>query len=309
MIVVTGGAGFVGSNLIAGLEARGHTGLVVCDRLGNGVKWRNIAKRDIATIIAPEGLMSFLDETAAPIEAVFHLAEDADGEADDVDELLRRNYHNAATLWAWCAAHGVRLIYASSVETYGNGEAGFEDDIDEAALARLRPSTARGWTRHLFDRAVARTITAGAPRPPQWAGLKLFDPYGPNEYHRDADPSLPLRAWRGRTRLPESRRDRVWVGDCVDVMLWLLDTLEVSGLFNLGTGVARSTAEVVAAVGRAQGEEPEPGFSYSGEDDQCFTQAVLDRLRAAGYTARFTPLEEGVARYVGGFLAHADPYL
>ncbi len=307
MIVVTGGAGFVGSNLIAGLEAGDRKGVVVCDRLGSGAKWRNIAKRDIATIVAPDALMSFLDETSAPIEAVFHLAED-DEEAD-VDGLLQRNYHDTAALWAWCAANGVRLIYASSAETYGTGAAGFEDDVDEAALARLRPGTARGWTRHLFDRAVARTIAAGSPRPPQWAGLKLFDAYGPNEYHREADASLPLKAWRGDPRLPEARRDHIWVGDCVAVMLWLLDRPEVSGLFNLGSGTARNTADVLAAAGRARSEAPRPGPAHGSDGDQYFAQAVLDRLRAAGYAAPFTPLEEGVARYFGDFLATADPYV
>ena len=309
MIVVTGGAGFVGSNLIAGLEAAGRKGLVVCDRLGGAAKWRNIAKRDIATIIAPGELMAFLEDTGAPIEAVFHLAEDADDADADVDALLQANYHASAELWAWCAGNGVRLIYCSTAETYGDGADGFEDDIAEAALARLKPGSAIGWTRHLFDRAVARTVAAGARCPPQWAGLKLFDPYGPNEYHRGAKASLPLKAWRGAARLPDARRDYIWIGDCVAVMIWLLDNPRISGLFNLGTGQARGTAEVTAAVAPEREFELCPAPSHGGDGYQYYTQASMTRLRGAGYDAPLTPLDDGVARYLGDFLAREDPYL
>lgn len=309
MIVVTGGAGFVGSNLIAGLETDGRKGLVVCDRLGSGTKWRNIAKRDIATIIAPGELMSFLDNTGAPIEAIFHLAEDPDGADPDVDALLQANYHASAELWAWCAGNGVRMIYGSTAETYGDGGNGFDDDIAEAALARLRPNSARGWTRHLFDRAVARTIAAGSRCPPQWAGLKLFDAYGPNEYHFDESASLPLRAWRGESGLPDTRRDHVWVGDCVAVMIWLLDNPDVSGLLNLGTGEARATADVIAPVAAKRPIKHHAEPLHAGDGYQYFTQASLNRLRGAGYDAPFTTLEDGVARYLGDFLTRDDPYL
>ena len=137
-------------------------------------------------------------------------------------ECSKPNYHAAAELWAWCAGNGVRFFYASTAETYGDGSGGFDDDIDEAALARLVPLTARGWTRHMFDRAVARTIAAGSQRPPQWAGLKLFDVYGPNEYHKEAAFLAAPAVARHRTADgAESRKSDatfVWVGDCVAVM-------------------------------------------------------------------------------------------
>lgn len=311
MILVTGGAGFVGSNLIAGLEARGHRGIAVCDRLGAGGRWRNLARREVGTVFAPERLSGFLDEAGAAIEAVYHIGFDDDGA--DVDRLLEANYHAAAELWAWCARNGVRFFYASTAETYGDGGAGFDDDIDEAALARLTPMTPRGWTRHLFDRAVARTIAAGSPRPPQWAGLKLFDVYGPNEYHKDA-PSLPLLLWRGAAVPgldPATRRDLVWIGDCVAAMIWLLDNPEVSGLFNLGTGTGRRIAEVAAAVGAAAGRTVEiaPGAASSAGRFGHPTEARMERLRGAGYDAPFLPVEDGVGRYVGDFLSRGDPYL
>lgn len=313
MILVTGGAGFVGSNLIAGLEERGHRGVAVCDRLGEGEKWRNLAKRAVGTVLAPERLSGFLDEAGAAIEAVFHFGFGDGG--TDVDRMLETDYHAAAELWAWCARNGVRFFYASTAETYGNGSAGFDDDIDEAALAGLVPTTPRGWTRHLFDRAVARTVAAGSQRPPQWAGLKPFDVYGPNEYHKKA-PSLPLMLWRGDVPAgldPDIRRDMVWVGDCVAAMLWLLDNPEVNGLFNLGTGQGRRIAEIAAAVSAAAGREngltadeaPAAADARFGHS----TEARTVRLRSAGFDQPFLPIEEGIRRYVEDFLSSGDPYL
>ena len=313
MILVTGGAGFVGSNLIAGLEERGHRGIAVCDRLGDGDRWRNLAKRAVGTVFAPERLTGFLDETGTAIEAVFHIGYDDGG--TDVDRMLEANYHAAAELWAWCAGNGVRFFYASTAETYGDGSGGFDDDIDEAALARLVPLTARGWTRHMFDRAVARTIAAGSQRPPQWAGLKLFDVYGPNEYHKE-EPSLPLLLWRGAAVAgidPGIRRDLVWIGDCVAVMTWLLDSPDVSGLFNVGTGTGQRIAEIAGAVCEATGrkiEFPQDAASV-GRHARFYnsTEARIDRLRAAGFDSPFLPVEDGVGRYVRDFLSRGDPYL
>ena len=313
MILVTGGAGFVGSNLIAGLEERGHRGIAVCDRLGDGHRWRNLAKRAVGTVFAPERLTGFLDEAGAAIEAVFHFGFDEGG--SDVDRMLDANYHAAAELWAWCAGNGVRFFYASTAETYGDGSAGFDDDVDEAALAALVPTTPRGWSKHLFDRAVARTIAAGSQLPPQWAGLKLFDVYGPNEYHKE-EPSLPLMLWRGTAPPgldPDIRRDLVWIGDCVAAMLWLLDNPDVSGLFNVGTGTSRRIAEIAAAMSVAAERKVElPAGTVSAAPRARFrrsTEARIDRLRAAGFDAPFLPVEDGLGRYVRDFLSCGDPYL
>ncbi len=311
MILVTGGAGFVGSNLIAGLEARGHRGIAVCDRLGAGGRWRNLARRAVGTVLPPERLNGFLEDAGGAVEAVYHVGLHEGG--TDVDRMLEADYHAAAGLWAWCAANGVRFFWASTAETYGDGSAGFDDDIDEAALARLVPSTARGWAKHLFDRAVARTVAAGSQRPPQWAGLKLFDVYGPNEYHKD-EPSLPLMLWRGTAPPgldPETRRDLVWIGDCVAVMLWLLDNPEASGLFNVGTGTGRRIGEVAAAVAVAAGREVEiaPGAEPAPGRYGHSTEARMARLRRAGYDARFLAIEDGIGRYVGEYLRRGESHL
>ena len=328
MILVTGGAGFIGSNLVAGLEARGVRDIVVCDRFGDDDKWRNLAKRDLADVIPPERLSAFLNAHGGEIDAVFHLGAISSTTEMDVDLIIENNVRLSLDLWDWCALHGVRLIYASSAATYGNGDRGFDDDFSAEALARLRPMNPYGWSKHMVDRRFVKLATSNAPRPPQWAGLKFFNVYGPNEYHKNGQISVVLKNFReistgGRAVLFRSHRpdvadggqvrDFIWVGDCVDVMLWLLDNPDVSGIFNVGTGSARSFADLSSAVFRAM-KAPED-IEYVDmppairDSYQYFTEAETARLRAAGYAAKFTTLEDGVARYVRNHLATADPYV
>jgi ADP-L-glycero-D-manno-heptose 6-epimerase len=328
MIVVTGGAGFIGSNLVAGLEARGAREIVVCDRLDSGAKWRNLAKRELADLVPPERLTDLLDANKGRIEAVFHMGAISATTAADVDVLIENNIRATLTLWAWCAANRVRLIYASSAATYGDGAQGFDDDSASAALARLKPMNPYGWSKHFVDRRIARLVAENGPRPPQHAGLKFFNVYGPHEYHKDGQISVALKVFReiedgGSARLFKSyregiadgaqQRDFIWVGDCVAAMLWLYDRPAVSGLFNLGTGKARSFADVARAVFAALGRKPEIRYVEMPEQlrgaYQYFTQAEMKRLRAAGYDRPFTELEDGVARYVRDHLATPDPYL
>jgi ADP-L-glycero-D-manno-heptose 6-epimerase len=327
MIVVTGGAGFIGSNLAAALEARGIAELVVCDRLGREDKWRNIAKRELAAIVPPEQLLDFLDAHAKDISCLFHMGAISATTERDADLIVRENFTLSLALWDWCARRGVRLIYASSAATFGDGARGFDDDGSIAALARLRPLNAYGWSKHLFDRRVARLVADGGAAPPQWAGLKFFNVYGPNEAHKGSMKSVVAhiypRAVAGeparlfRSHRPDyadggQLRDFIWVGDCVEVMLWLHDNPGTSGLFNVGTGTARSFADLAAAVYRALGREPRIEFVDTPveirDKYQYFTQADMGRLRAAGYGRQFTPLEAGVTEYVRDFLHAADPY-
>jgi ADP-L-glycero-D-manno-heptose 6-epimerase len=329
MIIVTGGAGFIGSNLVAALEERGRHDLVVCDRLGHGDKWRNLAKRELAAIIPPERLMTFLGDQRwrSAIEAIFHLGAISSTTEPDADLVVQSNFTLTMQLWDWCAEQGVPFIYASSAATYGAGDAGFDDDGSVAGLANLRPLNSYGWSKHLVDRRIARLVEANAPRPPHWAGVKFFNVYGPNEAHKGDMMSLVAklfpRARAGeKARLFRSHnpayqdggqlRDFVYVRDCVDMLLWLYEHPKVNGLFNIGTGKARSFADLAAATFRAVGRAPVYEFIDTPveirDKYQYFTEARMDRLRAAGYDKPFTALEDGVADYVTNFLACPDPY-
>lgn len=325
MILITGGAGFIGSNLAAALSQRGVP-LAVCDHLRDNDKWRNLAKSNPRDIVAPEALPEWL-EKAQRVEAVVHLGAISSTTATDADLVFSVNVNLSTTLWNWCAERRVPFIYASSAATYGAGSTGFDDDGSESALARLRPLNAYGWSKHYFDRRVARLVAAGEKAPPQWVGLKFFNVYGPNEYHKGPMQSVvaqkyPLVAAKRAVTLFTSHhpdypdggqlRDFVYVDDCVDVMLWLLEHREVSGLFNLGTGKARSFADLARAISVSAGVAPQLEFIPMPEairpNYQYFTEARMERLRAAGYTRAFTTVEDGVHQYVDGYLSRPDRY-
>jgi len=263
MIVVTGGAGFIGSNIVARLCESGAWDVVVCDRLETAdlAKWKNIAKHPIADLWAPEELFDQLERHAERIEA------------------------NA-----------------------------------------LRPLNAYGYSKYLFDQYAVRQADRDEA-PPQWAGLKFFNVYGPNEGHKGGMKSVVAQIWpkvqAGETvslfrshnpNYPDGGqlRDFVFVDDVVGIILWLLENEAVSGVFNAGSGQARSFADLARATFAAAGKEPSIAYSDMPEAIrdryQYFTEASMDRIRALGYGGQSTPLEEGVRRYVQDFLAQPDPY-
>lgn len=323
MIVVTGGAGFIGSNLIAALDERGAE-YVVCDSFGDGEKWRNLSRRAPVDIVTPERAAAYVAGAHARIDAVAHLGAVSSTTEADVDLILRSNFHASMELWRVCAEKRVRLIYASSAATYGDGAQGFDDG---APLAALRPLSAYGWSKHLFDRRAAALAERAETRPPQWAGLKFFNVYGPNEYHKGSMQSLvgreyamtalgnPLTLFRSaRPDYPHGgqKRDFVHVDDCVAIMLWLLDTPGANGIYNVGTGRARTFLELARILFAALGREENIAWVEMPLDIraqyQYVTEARLDRLRAAGYAAPFRGLEDGVADYVARYLSADDPY-
>jgi ADP-L-glycero-D-manno-heptose 6-epimerase len=326
MILLTGGAGFIGSNIAAALAAR-SVPVAICDRFRQGNKWRNISKLELRDVVAPEMLSQWLETHAAQVEAIVHMGAISSTTEPDVDLIVEVNLRLSKFLWCWCAAHGKRLIYASSAATYGAGERGFDDDGSLEALAQLRPLNAYGWSKHVFDRWVARELAAGAARPPQWVGLKFFNVYGPNEYHKGGMQSVvaqkyPLAAGGEpitlfRSHRPDvadggQKRDFVYVGDCVDVVLWLLDHPQVNGLFNLGTGQSRSFADLAQAVFAALKRAADIQYVDMPEairpNYQYFTEASMERLRKAGYTRPFTSLADGVGEYVERYLSQPDRY-
>lgn len=328
MIIVTGGAGFIGSNLVAALEDRGCQDIVVCDVLGHDDKWRNLAKREIRDVVHPSRLFDYLNNHAHEIDIIYHMGAISSTTETDADLIIDTNFVLSRRLWKWCANHKKRFIYASSAATYGDGSKGFIDDQGVEALKKLHPLNAYGWSKHLFDRRVSRAVTDGVEAaPPQWAGLKFFNVYGPNENHKGEQMSVVCKLYPqvmagAAARLFKSHhpdyedggqlRDFVWVGDCVDVMLWLYDNQNVSGLYNVGSGKARSFKDLAEATFTAAGKTPKINYTDMPETlrgkYQYFTQADMGKLRAAGYDKPLTELEDGVAQCVRNFLSQDDPY-
>jgi ADP-L-glycero-D-manno-heptose 6-epimerase len=260
------------------------------------------------------------------LEAVVHMGAISSTTEEDADLILAVNFTLSKHLWRWCAECGVRLVYASSAATYGDGSQGFEDRDDLPFLIGLRPLNAYGWSKALFDAYARRSADKGAA-PPQWAGLKFFNVYGPNEYHKGAMRSVVAQVWPRaksgasvalfRSHHPDyadggQLRDFIYVKDVEAIVLWLLDRPDVSGVFNAGTGAARSFLDLAAAVFHAAAMSPAVAFVDTPEAIrdryQYFTQADTRRLRRAGYARAFTSLEDGVADYVTRYLSADDPY-
>ncbi|MFT4275337.1 MAG: ADP-glyceromanno-heptose 6-epimerase [Rhodopseudomonas sp.] len=325
MLLVTGGAGFIGSNLVAALNEAGRADVAVSDFLGHDGKWKNLAKRQLADFVPPAELAEWLK--GRKLDAVFHMGAISATTATDGDMVMENNFRLSLRLLDWCTETGTPLIYASSAATYGDGEHGFDDDFSLAALKKLRPMNLYGWSKHLFDLVVAERAAKGEKLPPQWAGLKFFNVFGPNEYHKDTMASVLARRFhdiksgrvvqlfkshRDGIADGDQRRDFIYVDDVVRVMTWLFNSPDVSGIFNVGTSHARSFRDLILSAYAALGTPPQIEYIDMPEQIrgsyQYFTQSEGDRLRAAGYNGGFTPLEEAVASYVTGYLDRSDRF-
>ena len=325
MLLVTGGAGFIGSNVVAALNDAGRADVVVCDGLGHDGKWRNLAKRQLADIVPPAELPKWLK--GRRLDAIIHLGAISETTATDGDLVIETNFRLSMRLLDWCTANATPLVYASSAATYGDGAQGFCDDPSLTALKTLRPMNLYGWSKHLFDMAVAERAGRGEKLPPQWAGLKFFNVFGPNEYHKGTMMSVLARRFddikagravqlfkshRDGIADGDQRRDFIYVDDVVRVMTWLLATPSVSGIFNVGTGKARSFRDLMLSAYAALGTVPNIQYVDMPEairgSYQYFTQSNVDRLQRAGYNGGFTALEGAVETYVKDFLDRADRF-
>jgi ADP-L-glycero-D-manno-heptose 6-epimerase len=325
MILVTGGAGFIGSNVVASLNEAGRTAIAVNDRLGTEGKWRNLQKRQLADMIGPDDLFGWLE--GRKLDAVIHLGAISDTTASDGDAVMENNFRLSLKLLDWCTETRTPFIYASSAATYGDGAQGFSDDWSTEALKRLKPMNLYGWSKHLFDIALAERVARKEKMPPQWAGCKFFNVFGPNEYHKSAMMSLvakkfddakagkPIQLFksdREGVADGEQSRDFIYVDDAVAVVRWMLETPQVSGIFNVGTGKARSFKDLITAIYAAIGRAPNIEYVDMPEairgSYQYFTQAEVANLQRAGYNAGFAPLEDSVRRYVTQYLDREDRY-
>lgn len=326
-ILVTGGAGFIGSNIAGALADHTDYRVVVTDQFGDTDKWRNLSKHAIFEIISPGETFYWLESHAAQLDAIVHMGAISSTTERNVDLILETNFTLSRALWRWAAQNKKRFIYASSAATYGGGEAGFKDDMTIDALKKLKPMNAYGWSKHLFDQFVAMATSSNDKVPTQWVGLKFFNVYGPNEYHKDDQRSVvnqifphalhgrPVKLFKSYNEKYKDGgqlRDFVYVKDCVKVVAWLLANPDVSGLFNCGTGKARSFEDLANATFAAVGKPPSVTYIEMPENlrpkYQYWTEANMERLRAAGYTEPFASLEEGVKDYTQNYLLKDDQY-
>jgi ADP-L-glycero-D-manno-heptose 6-epimerase len=326
MFLVTGGAGFIGSNVVASLSEAGAGDIVVNDFIGrDDAKWRNLAKHPIADLVPPAELMGWLD--SRKLDAVIHMGAISDTTATDGDLVMENNFRLSLRLLDWCAEHRTPFIYASSAATYGDGSQGFDDDWSPQALRRLRPMNLYGLSKHLFDVAVAERHAKKDRLPPHWAGLKFFNVFGPNEYHKghmmsvlakvfgEAKAGRPVRLFnshRDGIADGDQRRDFIYVNDAVAVLRWLLEAGSVNGIFNVGTGKAETFRAMIGAMFKALKREPSIEYidmpeAIRGQYQYC-TQANIESLRRAGYNAGFTSLDAAVGDYVTNYLDRTDRY-
>ena len=309
-IVVTGAAGFIGRNIVAELNARGCDDLLLVDLVGNEEKWRNLRGLDFEDILSPAAFLKHVEDgKLSDIDAVIHLGACSATTERNADYLIENNYRYTRTLCEWSLNHRVRFVYASSAATYGDGSKGYSDTTP---LKDLRPLNMYGYSKHMLDLWAQKHHYFD-----HVVGLKYFNVYGPYEDHKGDMRSMVHKAWgqikeTGKVRLfksyrpefadGEQMRDFVYVKDAVAVTLHFLDHRQIGGLFNCGTGKARSWKDMMIAVFTAMKVKPNIEFIEMPEilrgKYQYFTQADMSKLRGAGYTAPFTSLEDGVMDYV-----------
>jgi len=316
MIVVTGAAGFIGSNLVGKLNAEGHPSIVAVDSFSRPEKNRNLENKTIRERIDRDVFMEWIGTHHREIEFVFHIGARTDTTEFDKSVFDRLNLGYTKAVWGACASHRIPLVYASSAATYGMGELGYEDS--HAIVSRLKPLNPYGESKNDFDKwALQQTVF-----PPFWAGIKFFNVYGPNEYHKGRMASVIFHAHNqiretGKMKLfrshrpefkdGEQKRDFIYVKDVTDVLYFMFTERPASGLYNLGTGKARTFLDLTKATFGAMNLEPAIEFMDTPPDIrdkyQYFTEARMDKLRRAGYGKPFHPLERGVEEYVKQYLS------
>lgn len=319
MIVVTGAAGFIASCLLRKLNEAGYRNLLIADDFSRTDKDFNLAGKRYIGAVHRDQLPDWLARMHRDVQFVFHLGARTDTTEQDTALFDRLNLHYSQNIWNLCAQHGIPLIYASSAATYGLGELGYRDDHD--IVPQLKPLNPYGRSKNDFDHWALQQAQA----PPFWAGLKFFNVYGPNEYHKGRMASVVFHTVRQiqatggmklfRSHRPDvadgmQSRDFIYIQDVLDICYWLFEHRPASGLYNVGTGQARSFLDLATHTFLALGLSPNISFIDTPEDIrdtyQYFTQADMQKLRQAGYTRRFHTLEEGIYDYIKGYWRGAE---
>lgn len=328
MIVITGGAGMIGSMIAWHFNTKlNHNDLVIVDHMTHEAQWQNLVHRDYVTYLDKDQLFDWLYQHN-DITAVIHMGAISATTERDFNKLVDTNIHYSQQLWAWCAAHKVPFLYASSAATYGDGTQGYND----ASIDGLRPLNGYGYSKHFFDQWALKQASQRKPCPPSWAGFKFFNVYGPNEYHKERMASVALHTFNqfsetGTMRLFKGTkegvedgmqmRDFVYVKDAAAVIAHFYQSAIQNsplpdGIYNIGTGIARSFKDLASNVMTSMDKEPDITYIDMPADlqgkYQYFTEANIRKLRAAGYNDRFHSLEEGIKDYVQNYLMQEDPY-
>ncbi|MBW2598527.1 MAG: ADP-glyceromanno-heptose 6-epimerase [Deltaproteobacteria bacterium] len=323
MIVVTGGAGFIGSAVVWKLNLEGVDDIVIVDNLGTSVKWKNLVNRRFVDYLDRNDFLELILDDKVPfeVEAIVHMGACSSTTEKDADYLMENNYHYTARLAQWAVEKNIHFIYASSAATYGDGSKGFSDN--DGVSAELRPINMYGYSKQLFDLWALRNELEK-----KITGIKFFNVFGPNEYHkgdmrsiihksfgqiRETGKVKLFKSYRSDFRDGEQKRDFVYVKDCVEVIWWLLENRDVTGIFNLGTGRARTWNDLTRAVFAAMGMEPRIEYIEMPESIrqqyQYFTEAKMDKLRSAGCPLHTSSLEDAVSDYVVNYLGKGERYL
>lgn len=327
LIIVTGAAGFIGSCMVQFLNDNGYDNLLLVDAFEHEQKKQNWQNKKFVASVERSKLFQWLENNKPGIDFIFHLGARTDTTEFDYSIHQALNVDYSINIWKYCAANNVPLVYASSAATYGAGELGYNDDHE--LVNQLKPLNPYGVSKNEFDKWVLNEIKTGNTCPPFWAGLKFFNVYGPNEYHKGRMASVIWHSFNqikntGQVKLFRSHRpdfkdgqqlrDFVYVKDVVKVMYFLMkNTATVpSAIYNLGTGQARSFYDLALATFKGLGKEPDIIFIDMPEDIrdkyQYFTEANMSKLRNAGYTEDFYSLEDGVIDYVSNYLKKLSIY-
>ena len=315
MIVVTGAAGFIGSCLLAGLKNTGYVDLVAVDDFSNPIKNKNLDGKELTAKVDRKDFFKWIEDNHRFIQFIFHLGARTDTTEFNHQIFQELNIDYSKRVWNLCAEFGLPLVYASSAATYGLGELGFEDN--HSVIQNLKPLNPYGESKNDFDKWAIDQDT----KPFFWSGLKFFNVYGPNEYHKGRMASVILHAFNQISKTGEMKlfrshnpnyqngeqlRDFIYVKDVINTCIFLMETRKNSGIYNLGTGQARTFLDLTKATFKAMDKTENISFVDTPADIrdkyQYFTEANMTKLRSIGFTIPFHTLEEGVADYVGNYL-------